>query len=81
MPRLSTICGALLGAASLAAGSALPVGQPFEQVKSKRQAQADSNLQVDLGYEVYEGYNNQTTGLNIWKGYGFNLQSSNVKNV
>jgi len=25
-------------------------------------------LQVDLGYAIYQGYNNATQGLNIWKG-------------
>lgn len=27
-----------------------------------------SSLVVDLGYAKYEGYNNATSGLNIWKG-------------
>ena len=72
MPSLSTLVGAFLGAASLAASAALPVAQPFEQFKAKRQstnATSNSDLEVDLGYEVYEGYNNQTTGINIWRGY------------
>lgn len=33
--------------------------------------QASSNpasLQVDLGYEIYEGVANASTGLNVWKG-------------
>ena len=28
-----------------------------------------SGLTVDLGYGLYQGYNNVTSGLNIWKGY------------
>lgn len=27
-----------------------------------------SSLQVDLGYEIYQGYANATSNLNIWKG-------------
>jgi hypothetical protein len=72
MPSISTLVGAFLGAASLAASAALPVAQPFENFKAKRQssnATSNSDLEVDLGYEVYEGYKNQTTGINIWRGY------------
>jgi len=29
---------------------------------------ASDDLQVDLGYAIYQGYNNATQGLNIWKG-------------
>ncbi|THX35267.1 carboxylesterase type B [Aureobasidium pullulans] len=74
MPSFSTLVGALLGAASLAASAAVPVSQPFEHVKAKRQstnATSSSGLEVDLGYEVYEGYSNQTTGINIWRGIRF----------
>jgi len=28
-----------------------------------------TGLTVDLGYGLYQGYNNATSGLNIWKGY------------
>lgn len=28
-----------------------------------------SSLEVDLGYEVYQGHQNTTTGLNLWRGY------------
>ena len=44
---------------------------PFVASLSKRQNQGQngsSNLQVDLGYEIYEGFANATTGLNIWRG-------------
>jgi hypothetical protein len=72
MPSLSTIVGAFLGAASLAASAAVPVAQPFQHFNAKRQTTnvtGSSDLEVDLGYEVYEGYHNQTTGINIWRGY------------
>lgn len=68
MPSFSTLVGAFLGAASLAASAAVPASQPFEHFKAKRQS-TNSSLEVDLGYEVYEGYTNQTTGINIWRGY------------
>ncbi|KAK6005765.1 hypothetical protein QM012_007407 [Aureobasidium pullulans] len=74
MPSLSTLVGAFIGAASLAASAAVPVSQPFEHFKAKRQSSnstSNSNLEVDLGYEVYEGYTNQTTGINIWRGIRF----------
>jgi hypothetical protein len=67
----STFVGALVGAASLAASAAVPVAQPFQHFNAKRQSTnvtGSSDLEVDLGYEVYEGYNNQTTGINIWRG-------------
>ena len=69
MPSFSTFIATFLSASSLVAGAAVPLSQPFEHVKEKRQAQNDNGLQVDLGYEVYNGYTNQTTGLNIWRGY------------
>jgi hypothetical protein len=28
-----------------------------------------SNLTVDLGYSIYKGVHNETTGLDVWKGY------------
>ncbi|KAH0363182.1 carboxylesterase type B, partial [Aureobasidium melanogenum] len=70
MPSFSTLVGAFLGAASLAASAAVPASQPFEHFKAKRQS-TNSSLEVDLGYEVYEGYTNQTTGINIWRGIRF----------
>jgi hypothetical protein len=73
MPSFSTLIGAFLSAASLAVSTAVPIAQPFENVKAKRQSTnvttSASNLEVDLGYEIYEGYGNQTTGINIWRGY------------
>lgn len=45
--------------------------RPYPAVLWARQARTGSNessLQVDLGYQVYQGYNNATSGLNIWKG-------------
>jgi len=43
----------------------------FESVKRQAVALASSSsdpLTVDLGYSVYQGYNNATLDLNIWKG-------------
>ncbi|ORY04947.1 carboxylesterase type B [Clohesyomyces aquaticus] len=60
-------------AAFLPATSAFPHSQPFEAVK--RQAvggqNGTSSLRVDLGYEIYEGVANTTTGLNTYKGIRF----------
>ena len=45
---------------------------PFRKSLATRQSAVNSSgngsLQVDLGYAVYEGYTNSTSGLNIWKG-------------
>lgn len=38
-------------------------------------------LVVDLGYEIYEGYHNQSTGLNIWKGYATHTIIVSVPNL
>lgn len=32
-------------------------------------ANRTSSLQIDLGYEIYQGSSNASTGLNVWKGY------------
>jgi len=43
----------------------------FETVKRQAVSLASSSsdpLTVDLGYSVYQGYNNATLDLNIWKG-------------
>lgn len=56
-----------VAAAALVDCSVLP-SRPFDQLKEKRQATTNSTLQVDLGYEVYQGVSNQSTGLSTWKG-------------
>jgi len=56
--------------AATAAASALPRAASFESVKQKRQA-SSGDLRVDLGYEIYEGHLNQTTGINQWNGIRF----------
>lgn len=47
--------------------------RPFENVYQKRQANSTSsgNLQIDLGYEIYEGSHNATADINYWKGIRF----------
>lgn len=47
---------------------ALPRLHPFAQVKHKRQLAGRNDLRADLGYEIYKGVTNISTGLNIWKG-------------
>lgn len=39
-------------------------------------APSSNPLIVDLGYEVYKGYHNQTSKLNIWKGYAYSYPHS-----
>lgn len=47
--------------------SAIPHAKPFEN--TKRQANSSTEAtQVDLGYEVYQGVSNSSTGLNTFKG-------------
>lgn len=45
----------------------------FDHVTRKRQSTASqgngSSPIVDLGYSVYQGYTNTTSGLNVFKGY------------
>ncbi|KAK8196504.1 hypothetical protein M8818_006669 [Zalaria obscura] len=55
-------------AATLVESTAIPHSKPFNHLLEKRQSSGNSSLQVDLGYEVYEGVQNQTSGLNTWKG-------------
>ena len=52
-------------------GSAL--AGPFDSALRARQATngQSSGLTVDLGYEIYKGYYNATSKLNIWKGYAW----------
>ena len=47
--------------------AAVPYGKPFEKVKRQAGTSAGT-LQVDLGYEVYEGVANSSTRLNVFKG-------------
>jgi hypothetical protein len=45
--------------------------KPYEAVLHARRNKVTSasSLQVDLGYEVYEGYVDNGTGLSNWNGY------------
>jgi hypothetical protein len=41
----------------------------YDAALNARQASnGSSSLQVDLGYSIYEGVANSSTGLNVWKG-------------
>ncbi|KAK4937190.1 hypothetical protein LTR10_022095 [Elasticomyces elasticus] len=44
--------------------------KPYAAAIQARQttANSSSSLQVDLGYEIYQGTFNSTSGLNLWKG-------------
>ena len=49
---------------------------PFASALQQRQASSgdNSSTRVDLGYEVYNGFTNSTSKLNIWQGYVQSLQ-------
>ena len=51
--------------------AALPQSQPFREVLRSRQSTTSNDLEVDLGYEIYQGSSNASTGINSWRGYGF----------
>src|ERR1700733_11735279 len=56
--------------AVLAAATPSYNARPFVASLENRQSQnINSSLQVDLGYDVYQGVANTSTGLNTWKGY------------
>ena len=43
--------------------------QPFGKLLSqKQQSPASDALDVDLGYAIYRGFANATTGINTWRG-------------
>ena len=60
----------LLLAGLVVASSATYRPDPYRSLRARQAGiGAFSNgTQVDLGYEVYQGYNNATSGLNIWAG-------------
>ena len=69
MLSLSTVLLASCTFASLASAVPYKNSRAFEYVKRQAASStASNNLQVDLGYAIYQGYNNATQGLNIWKG-------------
>ncbi|KAI9728737.1 MAG: hypothetical protein M1828_002843 [Chrysothrix sp. TS-e1954] len=49
---------------------AAPSLKAFEHVAKKRSSPSNeaASLAIDLGYDVYQGVHNTTTGLNTWKG-------------
>jgi len=49
--------------------NATQLGQQTEAGAGANCEQTQS-LVIDVGYAKYEGYRNDTTGLNYWKGYG-----------
>lgn len=48
--------------------AAYPRSRPFREALESRQASISDALQVDLGYGIYQGYSNSSTGINTWKG-------------
>lgn len=58
----------LLSAAPIAAAT-FTLPNPFERVKGSAETSDRGALRVDLGYEVYEGVGNATTGVDTYRGY------------
>jgi hypothetical protein len=42
--------------------------QPFEKLLRQKQSPATDALDVDLGYAIYRGFANATTGIDTWRG-------------
>ncbi|KAI7285568.1 carboxylesterase type B [Hortaea werneckii] len=63
----STLVTALLTTLSSAAPH-----NTFEGALKRDTSSTNNPLQVDLGYEVYEGYHNASFNLNTWQGISFN---------
>ena len=38
-------------------------------LQARQASNSSASLQIDLGYSIYEGVANASTGLNVWKGY------------
>ncbi|KAL1792518.1 hypothetical protein ACET3X_009025 [Alternaria dauci] len=51
--------------------AALPQPKPFREVSRKRQSTTGNDLEVDLGYGIYQGSSNTSTGINTWRGIRF----------
>jgi hypothetical protein len=47
---------------------AIPHARPFEKLRRQSSAALPNTTQVDLGYEIYEGTTNSSTGLKTFKG-------------
>jgi hypothetical protein len=61
----------LLSLAALAAATpAAYNSRPYSHIVKRQAGYGNNNtdLQVDLGYSVYQGYRNATAGLDIYKG-------------
>ncbi|MCJ1457356.1 hypothetical protein MMC28_007724 [Mycoblastus sanguinarius] len=61
----------LAGLAATASATHYFNSKAFDSALTKRQSSGNassSDLVVDLGYELYQGVANSSTGLNIWKG-------------
>ncbi|KAG0651279.1 Secreted lipase [Hyphodiscus hymeniophilus] len=63
--KLISICA--LAITTVSSAAVLP-SNPFENTLKKRQSSGQNSLTVDLGYSVYIGVQNTTTGINNFKG-------------
>lgn len=73
---MKSLLSLLAIATTLQSIAATPQAKPFD--RWKRQRGATNTTRIDLGYQIYEGTSNSTTGLNVYKGYYFTNLSSAV---
>ncbi|GAB7365090.1 hypothetical protein MBLNU230_g6181t1 [Neophaeotheca triangularis] len=74
MPSFTSLVAALASAsASAVAAAPYERSGAFNQVRGQSETQpySSNGLTVDLGYEIYEGYNDAGTGLDNWLGIRF----------
>lgn len=48
---------------------AIPQTRPFTHALRARQDSGNDSLTIDLGYGIYQGYANASTGINTWRGW------------
>ncbi|KAK5699248.1 hypothetical protein LTR17_023415 [Elasticomyces elasticus] len=62
----------ILTLATLAVATPTPYNaRPYAYAVKRQSSYGGSNLEVDLGYSVYQGYSNATAGLDIYQGIRF----------
>lgn len=68
MRRTIALLAAFAAIDSVLAAPPIAHSRPFDHVKRQANSSATGDLQVDLGYSIYQGAPNGTSGINYWKG-------------
>ena len=68
MLTLSVAITTVLLLLGVAEGKHIRSGAYNAALRARQASNSSSSLQIDLGYEIYQGYANSTSNLNIWKG-------------